>query len=67
LEDGVANAHNVWKIIFVSPESANMTFPDNIVWKDGIAPNWAEAGGYCELVFAKLPNSWILGEWKIYK
>jgi predicted nucleic acid-binding Zn-ribbon protein len=67
LEDGVANAHNVWKIIFVSPASANMTLPDNIVWKDGIAPNWAEAGGYCELVFAKLPNSWILGEWKIYK
>ena len=67
LEDGVANAHNVWKIIFVSPVSANMTFPDNIVWKDGIAPNWAEAGGYCELAFAKLPNSWMLGEWKIYK
>lgn len=67
LEDGVANAHNVWKIIFVSPVSANMTFPDNIVWKDGIAPNWAEAGGYCELAFTKLPNSWMLGEWKIYK
>lgn len=67
LVDGNANAHNVWKIIFISPTSANMTFPDNIAWKDGIAPNWAEAGGYCELTFTKFPNSRILGEWKLYK
>lgn len=67
LVDGDANVHNVWKIIFISPASANMTFPDNLAWKDGIAPNWSEAGGYCELTFTKFANSWILGEWKLYK
>lgn len=67
LVDGDANAHNVWKVIFISPAASNLTFPDNIAWKDGITPNWAEAGGYCELTFTKYYNSWILGEWKLYK
>lgn len=67
LVDGNANAHNVWKIIFISPASSELTFPDNVSWKDGIAPNWSEAGGYCELTFTKFANSWILGEWKLYK
>ena len=67
LVDGNANAHNVWKVIFISPSSSNLTFPDNLVWKDGVAPNWTEAGGYCELTFTKFANSWILGEWKLYK
>lgn len=67
LMDGDANAHNVWKIIFISPSSSNLTFPDNIAWKDGIAPNWSEYGVYCELTFTKFPTSWLLGEWKLYK
>lgn len=67
LVDGDANAHNVWKIIFIPPASEDLTFPDNIAWKDGISPNWTEAGGYCELTFTKFPTSWILGEWKLYK
>lgn len=66
LMDGDANAHNVWKIIFISPSSSNLTFPDNIEWRDGIAPNWSEYGGYCELTFTKFYNA-LLGEWKLYK
>ena len=67
LVDGDANAYNVWKIIFIPPAASNLTFPDNLVWKDGVAPNWTEAGGYCELTFTKFANSWLLGEWKLYK
>lgn len=66
LVDGNADAHNVWKVIFISPAASNLTFPDNVSWKDGIAPNWSEYGGYCELTFTKFYNS-LLGEWKLYK
>lgn len=60
-----------WMVRVGSDTSDKVTIPFDVLWKDGIAPNWT-SWGICEITFkcdAQQDEAMrkIIGEWKIYK
>ncbi|MEE1069839.1 MAG: hypothetical protein U0K81_05120 [Paludibacteraceae bacterium] len=68
LYQGDSMTRNVYKMVFVAPESSAITFPYSVCWRDGVAPNWSNSGDVVELTFTTMAEvTTILGEWKLYK
>lgn len=68
LYQGDSRERNVYKMVFVAPEASKITFNYSVLWRDGVAPNWADVGNVVELTFTTMAEvTTILGEWKIYK
>lgn len=60
-----------WMVRVGSDTSDKVTIPFDVLWKDGIAPNWT-SWGICEITFkcdAQQDEAMrkIIGEWKLYK
>lgn len=60
-----------WMVRVGSDTSDKVTIPFDVLWKDGIAPNWT-SWGICEITFkcdAQQDEAMrkIIGEWNIYK
>lgn len=59
---------NVYKMIFSAPEASKIAFNYPVLWRDGVAPNWADAGNIVEFTFTTMAMvTTILGEWKLYR
>jgi hypothetical protein len=68
LYQGDSMTRNVYKMVFVTPQASKITFPYSVCWRDGVAPNWANAGDVVEFTFTTMAEgTTILGEWKLYK
>lgn len=68
LYQGDSITRNIYKMVFVAPESSAITFPYSVCWRDGVAPNWSNSGDVVEVTFTTMAEvTTILGEWKLYK